>query len=277
MLSLLSPIKLNLFLKIIRKRPDGYHELASLFQAMDFGDRMFFKESSEDKLTCTGLDMPLDSTNLITKAISLFRKNSGSSQHYHIHVEKKIPMEAGLGGGSSNAATTLWALNQLTGKGFQDQELAQWGAELGSDVSFFLSHGTAYCTGRGEIIQNVSFLPPSSPMTIIKPPYGLSTPAVYKALQIEKLPNNCPLSALKTFESANPHFFNDLEQSAFRISEPLKQLQQNLLKSGFSTVTLAGSGSSLFCIGNGHFAAPADYFFVKTSPVRRSSNSWYFA
>src|SRR5262249_13981075 len=108
MLTLLSPAKINLFLRILGKRPDGYHELASLFQAIDLADTIHFSLSDADHLTCTDPAIPVDRSNLIWKSVNLFRRKTGLNFHLKIHLEKKIPHQAGLGGGSSNAATTLW-------------------------------------------------------------------------------------------------------------------------------------------------------------------------
>src|ERR1700733_15970617 len=114
MLTLLSPAKLNLFLRIVRRRPDGYHDLASLFQTVSLADTLHFSLSERDQLTCTDPALLTDHTNLVLKAVDLFRKKTGLSFGLKIHLEKHIPYQSGLGGGSSNAATTLWALNQLT-------------------------------------------------------------------------------------------------------------------------------------------------------------------
>lgn len=136
-LTLKSPAKVNLFLRIVGKRPDGYHELASLFQSISLYDLLHFTPSTQDVLTCTDPSLPIDKTNLIWKAVDLFRKKTNLHTFVKVHLEKNIPTQAGLGGGSSNAATTLWALNQLCGKPATDLQLSQWAGEIGSDVSFF--------------------------------------------------------------------------------------------------------------------------------------------
>ncbi len=144
MLTLNSPAKVNLFLRILRRRSDGYHDLASLFQAISLYDTIHFALSDHDELTCDKPGIPTDSTNLILKAADLFRRKTGLKFGLKAHLEKRIPHEAGLGGGSSNAATTLWALNQLHGQPASPDELIAWSGEIGSDITFFLSHGTAY-------------------------------------------------------------------------------------------------------------------------------------
>ncbi len=232
MASFLSPAKLNLTFRVLRKRPDGYHDIASLFQAIDLFDHLFFEPSVQDEISCSNPSIPCDETNLATKALHLFRREF-SCPAFKIHIEKQIPIQAGLGGGSSNAATALWALNQLTGQRATLEQLIQMGAQLGSDVPFFFSSGTALCTGRGEIMEPRAMQPISG--WLAKPPYGLSTPLVYKNTRIEDLP------------SRTENYFNDLEVPAFRLEPRLVALRDELAKS-FKTVTLTGSGTAFFCL-----------------------------
>jgi len=144
-----SPAKINIFLRILRKREDGFHELASLFQAISLSDRLSLRSQSElakDSMECNMPGVPTDSSNLILKALDVFRKNTGTKEFFHVRLEKNVPMEAGLGGGSANAASALWAINELSGRPATNAQLAEYGAEFGSDISFFFSNGTAYCT-----------------------------------------------------------------------------------------------------------------------------------
>ncbi|MBT7461660.1 MAG: 4-(cytidine 5'-diphospho)-2-C-methyl-D-erythritol kinase, partial [Waddliaceae bacterium] len=159
MLKLSSPAKVNLFLKVVRRRDDGFHDIVSLFQTISLEDRLTFSFSEKDKVSCSDPSIPTDGRNLVNKARDLFRKKTGTDATFDIAIEKNIPAEAGLGGGSSNAATTLWALNTLAGNPATHDELREWASELGSDVAFFLSHGTALCTGRGEKIKELPPLP----------------------------------------------------------------------------------------------------------------------
>ncbi len=115
-MKLFSPAKLNLFLRVLSKRKDGYHEIASLFQAIDFGDILTFALSDKDKLTSSDPSIPHDRSNLIFQAADQFRRQTGLHFGLEVDLEKKIPTQSGLGGGSSNAATTLWALNELHGR-----------------------------------------------------------------------------------------------------------------------------------------------------------------
>ncbi|MFA6915277.1 MAG: 4-(cytidine 5'-diphospho)-2-C-methyl-D-erythritol kinase [Parachlamydiales bacterium] len=276
MLQLFSPAKLNLFLRILKKREDGFHELASLFQAISLGDTLTYKTSSNDQLTAEGIPMPLDENNLILKAARLFRQKTRLPLYVSVHVNKQIPLEAGLGGGSSNAATTLWAMNELAGRPVKRSELTNWGGELGSDVAFFLSSGTAYCTGRGEIIKPLEDLPYKPEFTLIKPDFGASTPAVYKALKVAELEQRDPLAFLDKFYKSDFAYFNDLEGAAFHVVPELRTVKQQLIAAGYDEAVMAGSGSTFFCLGEPKHPLAANFYVKKAHFVRReNSESWY--
>ncbi len=274
MLTLISPAKINLFLRVLSRRPDGYHNLASLFQAISLYDRIHFSLSDRDELTCNKEGIPTDKTNLILKAADLFRKKTGLKFGLKAHLEKHIPHEAGLGGGSSNAATTLWALNQIYGQVANLQELIAWSGEIGSDITFFLSLGTAYCTGRGEVMQQLDSLP-NQKLWIAKPQEGLSTAAVFKSLDISKLSKQDPISVLNAFYHGNPHYFNDLEWTAFQLKPSLKSIKAQLLESGFEKVVMTGTGTAFFCFGNPHSTSIKEMNLYPVDFVRRLSDQWY--
>ncbi|MEI8365314.1 MAG: 4-(cytidine 5'-diphospho)-2-C-methyl-D-erythritol kinase [Parachlamydiaceae bacterium] len=274
MLTLCSPAKVNLFLRVLSRREDGYHDLASLMQTIDLHDTIHFHLASEDSLVCTDAKLPTDHSNLIIKALDLFRHKTGINQPVAIYLEKKIPMEAGLGGGSSNAATTLWAMNELCGRPVMEAQLAQWGGEIGSDVAFFLSEGTAYCTGRGEILRTLPRLDPSY-LWIIKPPQGLSTGKVYGKFNPLSVAQNDPEQVLQSFLSACPTYFNDLEAPAFEVMPELAKLKALLFESGFSTVLMSGSGSSFFCMGDGVIPHLPGYVSCSAQFINRKSHTWY--
>jgi 4-diphosphocytidyl-2-C-methyl-D-erythritol kinase len=276
MLKLFSPAKINLFLRIVGKRPDGYHELSSLFQTIDFGDYLTYELHEQDELTCSDEALPTDSSNLVCKATQLFRQKTGFPLFLKIHLTKHIPAEAGLGGGSSNAATTLWACNQLSGKKISLEKIKDWSAEIGSDIPFFFSQGTAYCTGRGEKVQNLLALP-SSHLWIVKPQGGLSTPEVYRRLALPVQPIN-ELATNKDLEAClakSFDYFNDLEKPAFEMKPLLKELKTTLLQTGFKTVLMSGSGSALFCLGNEKPPFDAHLRLFSSRFINRSSFDWY--
>lgn len=273
MLRLRSPAKINLFLKIISKRADGFHELASLFQAIDLFDYITIQTSDQDTFTCSNPHLPTDGSNLVIKSLNLYRQKTGISTPVSIHLDKHIPAEAGLGGGSSNAATTLWALNELFNRTATLDQLQTWSAKIGSDITFFLSHGTAYCTGRGELIQEQPPLPTQS-LWIVKPPFGLPTPSVYKNLSLAAISKDDPESLLRDFYAGKPRYVNDLEIPAFQLLPQLASLKQQLNNLGCQA-TMSGSGTSFFCIGDLPSTFSQDYLKVHSSFINRSNSLWY--
>ncbi|MBS0626049.1 MAG: 4-(cytidine 5'-diphospho)-2-C-methyl-D-erythritol kinase [Verrucomicrobia bacterium] len=267
---LYSPSKLNLFFRVLRKREDGYHEVASLFQAIDFCDRLEIEFSAKDLITCTDPTLDCGPTNLVWKAREEFRKNFPLPP-VHIHLHKKVPIQSGLGGGSGNAATVLWGLNALLNHPASEETLREIGARFGSDVSFFFSTGTAYCTGRGE---KVNSLPPLPTQTgwLAKPHFGLSTPLVYKHTKVDSLSPRDPLHALLLAKNGTPEYFNDLEVSSFTLEPRLIDLKIRLLQS-FQTVVMTGSGTAFFCL-NGT-PPREDVNFYPFSFLQRSPERWY--
>lgn len=271
MLKLKSPAKLNLFLRILGKRPDGYHEIASLFQAIDIYDTLTFKLAEKDQFTCSDTSLPVDENNLVLKARDLFRKKTGQTFPLAIHLDKKIPTQAGLGGGSGNAATTLFALNQLAGVCAAPEQLATWSSAIGSDIAFFFSSGAAYCTGRGDCFRDVTLQPMQ--FTLYKPAFGLSTPDVYRALDLNALASKDPLQMLHSFASESPHYCNDLESAAFRLSPELASFKQKLCDQGYAVVQMSGSGSAFFCVG--HPKQKGSDLISVVRSVQRRSDGWY--
>ncbi len=210
------------------------------------------------------------------KATHLFRRKTGLKFGLRAHLKKCIPHEAGLGGGSGNAATTLWALNQLLNQPASLDQLIEWSGEIGSDITFFLSQGTAYCTGRGEIMQTLDPLP-CQQLWIAKPEASLSTPSVFNALDLSKISPRDPSSILEGFYQGQHEYFNDLEEAAFQLKPILKSIKLQLLELGFEKVVMTGSGTAFFCMGS--IQAPKikgiDLFPVNF--IRRLPNQWYYA
>lgn len=293
-LHVFSPAKINVFLRVVRRRDDGFHDLASLFHVIDLGDDMDVSvlppDATRDELTCNWADVPVDGSNLVIKAARLFREKTGRSEHFKVHLEKRVPHGAGMGGGSGNAATMLWAANALCGTPATNEQLLEWSGEIGSDISVFFSQGAAYCTGRGEIVENISPPPISldTPLLLVKPPVGLSTPQIFKALDLDRRSTVDPKEILGnlcrgvTGDASN--FVNDLEQPAFDCLPELQNLKNRLIEEGdFDSVFMTGSGSTIVCIGSD--TVPE---FLKTEPeyanlfisparlmVRDDDDSWY--
>ncbi|VAH65037.1 unnamed protein product [Triticum turgidum subsp. durum] len=291
-LNLFSPCKINVFLRITGKRPDGFHDLASLFHVVSLGDTIKFSLSpskSKDRLSTNVAGVPVDDSNLIIRALDLYRKKTGTDKHFWIHLDKKVPTGAGLGGGSSNAATALWAANQFSGGIASEKDLQEWSGEIGSDIPFFFSRGAAYCTGRGEIVQDIpNLLPENLRMVLIKPPEACATAEVYKRLRLDQTSKADPLALLKEITQngiSQDVCVNDLEPPAFEVLRSLKKLKKRFIASNrgdYSAVFMSGSGSTI--VGIGSPDPPAfvydddDYKDVFVSEARfltRDENEWY--
>lgn len=262
MLTLASPAKLNLFFRVLYKRQDGFHEIASLYQAIDLCDTLAISLSDSITLTCSDPHLPTDQTNLVLKAAHLFIQKTGCKERFSFHLEKRIPIQSGLGGGSGNAATTLWGLNHLLETNLDDKTLASWAAEIGSDPAFFFSYGRAFCEGRGE---KLTLLPEreEKQLWIAKPQYGLSTPEVYRHLDLALLKPRADL------------YYNDLEISAFKLMPGLAQLREDLLHLGFEHVHMTGSGTAFFCMGDVSSPHLPNIHFYPVNYLYRSPGSWY--
>lgn len=248
-LSLFSPAKINIFLRILSRRSDGFHFLASLMQAVDLGDIITLTLSERDSFTCTNPFLPKDENNLVIKALSCFRKETGIHENLHIHLEKRIPIEAGLGGGSSNVSTLLWGLNTLFSTRIPEKDLMRWSAKISADSPFFFSTGCAYCTGIGEQVESFSPVIPSSEMWLVKPSYGMSTPRIFKHLNLLDCSSISPKHLLwgHVYNSGTP--LNDLERVAFRLEPKLHSLKDTLEKQGAQAVWMTGSGTGFVYIG----------------------------
>src|SRR3954465_3364183 len=153
MLEKLSPCKVNLVLNILSKRSDGFHELETVMHPVGLCDRLTFSRAASVELTCDNAELPCDSRNLVHKAATAFLQEAALREGVRIRLEKKIPMAAGLGGGSGNAAVTLLALNELFARPLAEDQLLKIAASLGSDVPFFLWGKPALATGRGEKVE----------------------------------------------------------------------------------------------------------------------------
>ncbi|PIA53194.1 hypothetical protein AQUCO_00900051v1 [Aquilegia coerulea] len=289
-LTLFSPCKINVFLRITSKREDGFHDLASLFHVISLGDKIKFSLSpskDKDSLSTNAPGVPLDERNLIIKALNLYRKRTGSNQFFWIHLDKSVPTGAGLGGGSSNAATALWAANQFSGGLASEKELQEWSGEIGSDVPFFFSHGAAYCTGRGEVVKDVVPIPKEIPMVLIKPQQACPTGEVYKHLCMDQTSKVEPLSLLEKISEngiSQDICINDLEPPAFQVLPSLKKLKQRILAAGrgqYDAVFMSGSGSTIVGIGSPdppQFVYDDEEYqniFWSAHFLTRGENQWY--
>lgn len=269
-----SPAKINLFFRVLSRRHDGFHEIASLYQAISLCDILTITPAAQDQLTCNDPLVPCDETNLIVQAVHKYREHTGVCFPVSIHLDKKIPMQAGLGGGSGNAATTLWALNQLNPLPVSELDLRQWAGEFSSDAPFFFSSGTAYCSGKGEKLDLLSALAHVN-LWVAKPQEGLSTPLVYRETRVSELLKRDPRLALEQILSGQPLYFNDLEQAAFRLLPKLQDMKKELFSLGFSSVVMTGSGTAFFCLGDVTSPKMPGMSFYPVSFLQREEGNWY--
>lgn len=245
--------KLNLDLRVLYKRPDGYHELRSIFQTISLADqiRIRFARSRRTSVEIAGnIDIP---DNLIVRAARLCLDEMRISASIQFELLKRIPMGAGLGGGSSNAAAVLMALPAMARKPLPPEPLMHLAGQLGSDVPFFLLGGTAVVLGRGEELYPLPDLH-SPHVLVVSPDIHVSTPEAYRALSARLTPEDAKRK-LASFQSRDQRErSNDFESVVFEQYPRLKAIRNQLLRAGASTAMMTGSGSSVF----GVFASAAE-------------------
>jgi 4-diphosphocytidyl-2-C-methyl-D-erythritol kinase len=241
-----APAKLNLSLRVLGRRDDGFHALDTLMVRLPgLADRLEFSPGEPFAFSCSDPSVPADESNLVVKAVRAWETASGKPCDCRIFLEKVIPHGAGLGGGSSDAAATLQALNDLHGKPLDQAKLIELAAGLGSDIPFFLMPGAVRCTGRGEILEPVAS-PPALPVVLLKPSFGVATPDAYKRWRDAQ-----PLWGIRYDPQpfAWGELVNDLEKPVFMKHLFLAEVKQWLLDRPETTGALmSGSGSTMFAI-----------------------------
>lgn len=249
--------KVNLTLAVGEKRPDGYHEVVSVMQQVSLCDTLTAEQTREGiTLTCSDPALPSGEENLAHRAASLFFRETGIAGGAALTLEKRIPSQAGLGGGSSDAASVLLALRKLYAPALSDTELETMAAALGSDVPFFIRGGTQLATGRGEVL---SPLPPLTDgwFVIVKPTESFSTPAMYRRL--DELPPACtpPLPPLQGgLPALASGLFNRFE-AAIPAGSAVWDIKARLAAYGALASLLSGSGSAVFGLFDTETAARA--------------------
>jgi 4-diphosphocytidyl-2-C-methyl-D-erythritol kinase len=257
-----APAKVNLFLRIVRRRPDGYHDIETVMSRIALADTLVFQPTSEAAIqlsvqrayprTLRAAPVPATEENLVVKAARLLQPLAKSSFGAEITLVKRIPAAAGMGGGSSDAATTLFALNRLWQIGLTPAELIALAAQLGSDVPFFLANSaTAVCTGRGEELECISHHM-ILPLVIARPQSGLATAEVYHTCEPE--PNGPDLGpwrqGLMTHGAGEVahRLHNGLQPPAERLNADVAALRTLFARQGFLGHQLTGSGTAYFGI-----------------------------
>ncbi len=245
-----SPAKINLFLKVTGKRTDGYHDLVSLMGCISLQDRIVLRTGvvTASTVTCSFPGVPEDRSNLAARAAELFYARYPSSDRVAIEIEKQIPVGAGLGGGSSNAATVLRGLNVYYGQPFSVNQLIRMGALIGADVPFFLFGRPALATGIGACLTAYDGLDHWK-VVVIYPGFSIPTASVYKKLNLglTKCENHLKAFFLKQngFLPAQ-HLCNDLETVVIPRYPEIAAVKKRLLENGAEGALMSGSGSSVF-------------------------------
>ena len=242
-----APAKINLSLEVRGKRPDGFHEIETLMAPISLADTLDIDRTDAAGIafTCSDKSLPVDDSNLVVRAAKIFFERTKIAPSVRIHLEKHVPHGAGLGGGSSDAATALIALDELFHAHLGTPELSAMAAELGSDIPFFVYRSAAICRGRGELVEPVK-LDNNIPLLLIKPAFGVPTPWAYKRwIESVELPG-IPYG---------PQMFpwgrlvNDLEQPVFEKYLFLATLKRWLLEQGeVAGALMSGSGSTTLAV-----------------------------
>ncbi|MCA1066519.1 4-(cytidine 5'-diphospho)-2-C-methyl-D-erythritol kinase [Rossellomorea sp. AcN35-11] len=247
-----APAKINLSLDVLHKRTDGYHEVEMVMTTIDLADRIELTNLSEDtiKILSHNRFVPDDGRNLAYQAAQLLKTRLNIKKGVAISIDKVIPVAAGLAGGSSDAAATLKGLNRLWDLGLSMDELAELGAEIGSDVSFCVYGGTALASGRGEKIKHLP-APPNCWVILAKPTIGVSTADVYKNLDLNTITHPNTNAMVTALENGNYHDIcsnlgNVLESVTLDMHPEVAQIKDQMERFGADAVLMSGSGPTVY-------------------------------
>jgi len=278
-----SPCKVNLLLNILGRRQDSFHDLETVFYPVQVFDRLTFaRQGQRLELRCNAPELPTDTRNLVYRAAELFLETAGIKDGVRLELEKRIPLAAGLGGGSGNAATTLLGLNELFGAPLTPTQLHCLASSLGSDVPFFLQSQPALATGRGEQLEPLEPFRAleGTAFVLVTPGFGISTAWAYQ--QLARFPhalNGRPgrarnlVSRLREADlsAAAAEFYNSLEAPALEKYPLLALFQEFLHANGAAAALMSGSGSTTFALVQGLEAASA---LVEKFKARFGTGNW---
>jgi 4-diphosphocytidyl-2-C-methyl-D-erythritol kinase len=250
MISKASPAKVNLVLRVLGRRTDGYHDILSLMQRINLCDEMLFSPRLGGiVIRCPDSSLPEDGGNIAYRAAEAFISRTQTPPGVEIIIRKRIPVAAGLGGGSSNAATTLLALNEIAGYPLTREELMRMGAKLGADVPFFIFGGTAWASGIGDHLIAAAPLPRIR-FVLVNPGFAVSTKMVYQSLDLG-LTNQAisySIPRFSTLEDLIDGLTNDLEKVTVRLHPVLDHIKTRMIENGARGVLMSGSGPTIFGI-----------------------------
>ena len=244
--------KINLVLDVLRKREDGYHEVAMVMQAVDLSDTIHLKESERNWITTNNRHIPMNMNNLAMRAVTLMQREfPGKVPKIEVDLEKRIPVAAGMAGGSTDCAGVMLGINQMCNLGLTQKELELLAAQLGSDIPFCIGGPTALATGRGELIEPLPECPELH-LVVVKPPFGVSTPKVYGNLRVDEITEHPDVQAciyglqMKDTKQILNSMGNVLEKSTFELQPKVKLIKDGMCVHGAQHVLMSGSGPTVF-------------------------------
>lgn len=247
--------KINLVLDVTGRLPNGYHEVSMVMQNVGIHDTLTFAKRGDEQIVLTTSDgqLPLGEDNLIYKAVLLLRELTGNKDGVTIHLEKRIPVAAGMAGGSTDAAATLLGVNELLGLGFQKKQLQKESVRIGADVPYCVLGKTAHARGIGEKLTEIAS-PPQAYLVVAKPDINVSTPVVYRALDsLPSYPHPDVEGMIQALEQKDLNALceklgNVLELVTAKEYPVIGQIEDVLLKEGAKAALMSGSGPSVFGI-----------------------------
>ncbi|MDO4615998.1 MAG: 4-(cytidine 5'-diphospho)-2-C-methyl-D-erythritol kinase [Lachnospiraceae bacterium] len=257
MIRLEANAKINLGLDVLRKRPDGYHEVKMIMQSITLHDELELEESAESgiHLTCDRVTVPTDETNLICKAAALLLQEREIDRGVNIHLTKRIPMAAGIAGGSTDAAAAMKGINELFQLGFSLEELKERAVRIGADVPYCLMGGTALSEGIGEILTPLPEIPDCH-ILIARPDLEVSTAFVYGNLKVAELTEHPDIDGMikslegQSLEGIAARLGNVLETVTVQAHPIISKLKEEMVRSGAMGALMSGSGPTVFGIFN---------------------------
>lgn len=273
-----APAKINIGLDVLSKRADGYHNLNTIFYPIiDLYDNLFFEKSDKFSFICENPAVPNDDSNLVVKAVKTLEEYSCKRLNVKIELKKNIPSQAGLGGGSSDAAATLISLNEMFQLGIKYEAMLELALKLGSDVPFFIKSKPAIGTSRGEILEPIE-LSIEDPILVVNPRINVSTKEAFSSI----LPNiyktdfkSLIIEDKLNYSTARAILKNDFEKSVFTRHPLIQQIKEEFYICGALFSMMSGTGSTVYGIFPSLESAelakskmPADYFFFMSIPHR---------
>jgi len=268
-ITLLSPAKINLTLEVIRKRQDGYHDIRSIVQPINLFDEVRIEVEEGDGITLesTGIEIPRGKENLAWRAAEVFLKECGVSLKIRIFIKKRIPVGAGLGGGSGNAAAVLVGINRITNK-FSEDDLIRFSSKIGADVPLFIHCRSSIIEGIGDKVTLISSFPLFY-YVLLNPGFEVSTKRIYElwdeAFKEEGLIRDGIEHKISLFRRGEFPLINDLEKLAIAIYPEIKNLREKLISMDVEAVSMTGSGPTVFGVFNDEKGAKRIYEYFRDS------------